>query len=127
MLDLAVKIFVDGAVFLVGEAFAGDVEESGLTRAVRDHDFFEFGLKEAEADRDVVVVVAVKVWFLINTKEAEVAELAFDTVVSRGVAGAVGAVGAAIVAAVGFGGRIGLQQRRLAEGPWVRWSPDSRW
>ncbi len=44
-------------------------------------------MEEAETDGDVVVVVAVEVGFFVDAEEAEVAELEFDAVIRRGMAG----------------------------------------
>lgn len=87
LLDLTVQILVDGAVFLIGEAFARDVQESRLPGAVGDHHLLELGLEEPETDGDVVVVAAVEIGFFIHAQKAEVAELEFDAVIGWRVAG----------------------------------------
>lgn len=99
---------MDGAVFLVCQSLAGDVQEAGLARTVGDHHFLELGLEEAQAHGDVVVVVAVEIGFFVRAEEAEVTEFEFDAVVGGGVAGAVRGVGAGSVCAVGVVGFWGV-------------------
>lgn len=70
LLHLGIEVVVDGGVFLVGHAFAGDFEHAGFAGVVDDDLFLEFALEEAEALGDVVVVVGVVIWVVIWADEA---------------------------------------------------------